>query len=253
MVSVLVLLIAMGIFWYLACLYQNSGMVDLFWPLAFLIIGYSIWPLNLKPTIYNLIPFILLVSWGYRMFSFFLFTRILPQIKEERYDRMLKMNQQNFKLTMFKQFCIQLVIIIIIATPLYRLFLLPIDQVNFLYWVGCTISLFGIINQALCDIQLFVYKQRHFGVCKTGWWQYSRHPNYFFEITIWIGFCCMNFVFSLPYLTFISPIVLFCVMNFITIPVTEEHALSKRPYLYLLYQKNTSKLIPWARKESSIV
>jgi len=31
-------------------------------------------------------------------------------------------------------------------------------------------------------------KPKEMGICKEGLWSKSRHPNYFFDLMVWIGF-----------------------------------------------------------------
>ncbi len=59
--------------------------------------------------------------------------------------------------------------------------------------------LFAFAGEALADFQLLFKGTRGNGrkACRAGLWNYSRHPNYFFEWLVW----CANALFALssPY------------------------------------------------------
>jgi steroid 5-alpha reductase family enzyme len=54
---------------------------------------------------------------------------------------------------------------------------------------GVLIALAGIIGEAVADAQLTRWKRLKIvnGICDTGLWKHSRHPNYFFEWLFWAG------------------------------------------------------------------
>ena len=85
-------------------------------------------------------------------------------------------------------------------------------------------------------------------VCDIGLWKYSRHPNYFGEITFWAGIFIMalglNASENLMYgIGFFSMVVLFV---FISIPMMEKRQMLKEGYL--AYRKEVYMLVPWFRK-----
>ena len=85
-------------------------------------------------------------------------------------------------------------------------------------------------------------------VCQMGIWNYSRHPNYFFEILLWSGFAFIGLPTDLGWLGLISPITLLLTMRFITGPISERQSLKSKPDTYRQYQKTTSMIVPWFNK-----
>ncbi len=60
-----------------------------------------------------------------------------------------------------------------------------------------------------------------------GLWAWSRHPNYFGEITLWIGVAIMAFpaLQGWQYATLISPVFVFVLLNFVSgVPLLERRA-----------------------------
>jgi steroid 5-alpha reductase family enzyme len=54
--------------------------------------------------------------------------------------------------------------------------------------IGVILFLFGLIIESVSDMQKFSFNMRRedkFEIIQSGLWKYSRHPNYFGEITLW--------------------------------------------------------------------
>jgi steroid 5-alpha reductase family enzyme len=85
-----------------------------------------------------------------------------------------------------------------------------------------------------------------------GLWAFSRHPNYFGEVVIWIGAA----VFSIPifrdfqFFALISPIFEFVLIYFISgVPILETKADRKwgRDPDYIEYKRNTPCFFPFGK------
>jgi len=87
----------------------------------------------------------------------------------------------------------------------------------------------------------------------TGLWSISRHPNYFGEVTLWLGIA----IISLPllsgwqFLTLISPVFVYLLITKISgLPFLEEKADKKwgADSEYLKYKNTTPLLFPYIGK-----
>ena len=65
-------------------------------------------------------------------------------------------------------------------------------SINSFDHIGLIIWLIGFSGVYLADKQLKTFKadpdRTRADVCRVGLWKYSRHPNYFFEWVLWIGY-----------------------------------------------------------------
>lgn len=77
-----------------------------------------------------------------------------------------------------------------------------------------------------------------------GLWKYSRHPNYFGEITQWWGiFIIVMSVWFEPFLV-VGPLTITILIVFVSgVPMTEKRYAGRPDWE--AYKKRTSALIPW--------
>ena len=110
------------------------------------------------------------------------------------------------------------------------------------------IWLSAVAGEAAADRQLRRFRAdpaRRDDVCDTGWWRYSRHPNYFFECVPWCAYAVWSLGGTLGWLTLAPPILMgWLLMRVSGIPALEAHLLQSRPG-YRDYIRRTSRLMPW--------
>ncbi len=133
-----------------------------------------------------------------------------------------------------------------VITSLKRVSLDGFAVVGFLVWV------FGFSLEATADSQKSRFKadpENEGKFIHTGLWSWSRHPNYFGEIVLWVGVA----IIALPVLhgwqwvTLISPVFITILLTRISgVPLLEKRADDKwgGQIDYEAYKSNTSVLIP---------
>ena len=128
----------------------------------------------------------------------------------------------------------------------------PDPHMNLLEYTGAVLWLLSIIGEGLSDWQLKQFKKDPANkgkVCEKGLWHYSRHPNYFFQLMIWIS--VFIFALSSPYgwVAIICPLSIgYLIFKVTGIPMTEEQSIRSKGELYKEYQRTTSVFIPWFKK-----
>ena len=144
----------------------------------------------------------------------------------------------------------QFFMIAIMAYPsvLINYFATPLTLLDRL---GVTIWLIGYYFESVADQQLylFMHNQANKGkVMRYGLWSYSRHPNYFGEITMWWGIYLL--ALSVPYgwTALITPVTITITICFITgIPWVEKAMENNAEYQE--YKRTTSVFFPWPFKK----
>jgi steroid 5-alpha reductase family enzyme len=111
---------------------------------------------------------------------------------------------------------------------------------------GVVVWLVAAVGEWIADRQLERFRTdpaNRGGVCRTGLWRFSRHPNYFFE---WLHWWAYVLIGHAQPLTFVGPAVMLLFLFRVTgIPYTERQALRSRGDAYRAYQRETSVFVPW--------
>jgi steroid 5-alpha reductase family enzyme len=119
--------------------------------------------------------------------------------------------------------------------------------------IGGLVWLFGFSMEVIADLQKSRFRADPANKGKfinTGLWAWSRHPNYFGEITLWVGVA----IIALPilrgwqWLTLISPVFVFVLITRVSgLPMLEKRADEKwgGQEDYEAYKKRTPVLVPW--------
>ncbi|MEM7666222.1 MAG: DUF1295 domain-containing protein [Pseudomonadota bacterium] len=120
------------------------------------------------------------------------------------------------------------------------------------FWVGAAIWAAGITIEAVADAQKSKFKadpSNEGDFIDVGLWKWSRHPNYFGEITLWTGILIMAIpvLSGVSWLAVISPIFVALLLTKISgINLQEEQAKERwgDDPEYQKYRENTPVLIP---------
>ncbi len=130
---------------------------------------------------------LLVAVWAVRLGSF-LFSRVRREGADGRFDE-LKYSFPRFLMTWTIQ---GLWVLLTLAAGLAAMTATQSVPMGALAWVGVGLWFAGFAIEAAADAQKRAFKRdlRNQGrFITTGLWAWSRHPNYFGEITLWLGVC----------------------------------------------------------------
>ena len=130
-------------------------------------------------------------------------------------------------------------------------------SLNIFLILGSIFWIVGFTIEVIADLQKNKFKKNQDTNNKfisTGLWSKSRHPNYFGEISLWIGIYIISIqsFTGLEYLSLISPIFVYILLtrmsgiNMLEKIADERYGDSRE---YLEYKKNTPILIPYKLKK----
>ncbi|MCB9772320.1 MAG: DUF1295 domain-containing protein [Candidatus Omnitrophica bacterium] len=240
------------IMWIIHLFLRNAAVVDVGWGLGFIVLSF-VYILhgegfNLRNTVY----FLMISLWGMRI-VLYLIKRISSEKEEDKRYRKIR---QNFgKLAWFKFLFIfefQAALEVIIAIPLLIVSLNPNPGLAFIEIIGMIIFAISLLGEAVADEQLHAFKRNPDNkgkTCDVGFWKYSRHPNYFFELMIWVGISVFALGSPMGWVGIISPLVMFYLLMYVSgVPLAEEQSLLSRGDEYRKYQKTTSIFFPLPKK-----
>ena len=255
LVSFAVLSLLMIIIWVWAYRIKNAGIVDIFWAFNFLIIAIIIWLLADGFEMRKNILCALAGLWSIRL-GIYLLIRVGSHLDEEegRYKQLRAEWAPHENLKFFIFFQMQALSNVFLAIPFFIIAVNPETEISISEYIGAGMWLLSIIGEGLSDWQLKQFKKNPSNkgkVCEAGFWNYSRHPNYFFQLMIWISVL----IFALPsnygWIAIVCPLVIGLLIFKVTgIPMTEEQSLRSKGDLYREYQRTTSVFIPLPKRKN---
>lgn len=245
----------MMLLWIIHLLIRNAAIVDVGWAagLGLLAAYYAYSAPGYAPRKYLIAT--MAGIWSIRLASYLLFARVLGHPEEGRYVQLRAEWKTALPLRFFFFFQFQALLDLVLSLP----FLLACLDTRFgignFEKIGAFIWLIGMFGESIADAQLNRFKQNPANkgtTCRAGLWKYSRHPNYFFEWTIWVGYAIFALASPYGWLGLIAPaLILYFLLGLTGIPATEAQALRSRGDEYRAYQRSTSAFIPWPKKEQT--
>lgn len=244
----------MAVVWAVSLRIQNAGIVDIAWAAGFTpVIGiYAVFSAGYVPRLE--IGVAMVTIWSLRLAAH-LYSRVmaLHPVEDGRYQELRKRWADGYAFKMFWFFQAQSLLVWILSAPFLLVFRNSAPGLSAVECLGALLWAIALIGEWVADRQLAAFKSDpalREGICRTGLWKYSRHPNYFFEWLVW----CAYFVFAIgsPHggvAVYCPLLMLYFLFKITGIPLTEEQAIRTRGEAYRQYQKTTSVFVPWFPKK----
>jgi steroid 5-alpha reductase family enzyme len=173
---------------------NNYGIVDVVWSLAFAPAAVGLLFVRGEAGPRQWLMASATAVWSLRL-GLFLARRVLGHLDSEdaRYKRMRVDWAPRADRRMFVFFQQQAVALVLLCLPLVAVMADPRTDLSALHVVGGAVLLLGVVGEALSDAQLAAFKRkaRPGAICDRGLWAWTRHPNYFCEFMVWVGFALM--------------------------------------------------------------
>ena len=229
-------------------LLRNESFYDLTGSITY--ISVTVGALLLSPEVdgRSLLLLALVVIWAARLGTF-LFRRIRKAGKDARFDE-LKTSFSRFLLTWTMQ---GLWVSLTLAAALAAITTTTRKGLDVFALIGFLVWALGFTFEVVADAQKSRFRadpENKGKFIHTGLWAWSRHPNYFGEIVLWIGVA----IIALPVLqgwqwvTLISPVFVTLLITRVSgVPLLEKRADEKwgGQEDYEAYKERTPVLIPW--------
>ncbi|MFA6677566.1 MAG: DUF1295 domain-containing protein [Bacteroidales bacterium] len=251
--ALLIIFITVTLLWILSVLIKNVSIVDLFWGLGFVIVN-AFYFLNSGEIYTRKIILLSLVSlWGLRL-SIYLSWRNLGKGEDFRYQNFRKKYgvKRYWYISYFQTFLLQGALIMFISLPLLGTNAQTnSNTLNIIDYIGIILFIIGFAFEAGGDFQLARFKKdkkNKGNVLDTGFWKYTRHPNYFGDSAIWWSFALFS-IASGSYWTFIGAIGMTLLIIKVSGVALLEKSLNETKPQYREYIKKTNSFLPWFPKK----
>lgn len=243
-----------SIVWICIVIFKNPGIVDVAWSIGLWLIAFlyafyfqTEWFFSMSGwTSSSFLLMTFLTVWMLRLAVYLLRTRILVGHRDKRYMAMYDKWGHNALWMMWLSCQFQGLCQIVLSISFVFVFL----SYSFSIWISVVaglVFLIGIIGESIADYQLQQFKKHNSkktAFCQQGLWKYSRHPNYFFEILVWVGIALLGVTVKFGYIACLGPLFLYCLMTFMSGPITEKSTAARCGKAYQDYQESTPMIIP---------
>jgi steroid 5-alpha reductase family enzyme len=213
-----------GVFWpsYQA---QTEHWYDLTGSLTYLTVAIGVFLLAGHYDLRSAVLVSLIAIWAVRLGSF-LFLRVRQTGADTRFDD-IKPSFTRFLMAWTLQ---GLWVFLTLSAALAAMTTTEVPPMGMIGWLGAAVWAVGFAIEAIADGQKRSFRNdpaNRGAFIQSGLWAWSRHPNYFGEILLWIGVALV----ALPalsgwqYVTLVSPLFVYLLLTRVSgIPILEERA-----------------------------
>lgn len=239
--------------WVLARRIDNYSIVDALWSLAFGLFAIPIAWLAPGDPVRRFVYAGMWLGWSLRL-GIFLSRRIFSHLDEEdsRYRKLREEYGSRVAFRFYLFFFYQAVSVVWLLGPLFVVAQDPRSGFGALEIAGIFAWAVGVAGETTADAQMSAFRadpKNRGEVCTRGLWNFSRHPNYFFECVTWLGYALFALASPGGAWTLYAPASLWGLILFVTgVPMAERTSLRTRGEKYRAYQRTTSVLVPWFKK-----
>jgi steroid 5-alpha reductase family enzyme len=246
-VSVLIMVIT----WLVQCRTKNAGIVDVVWSFTVTapVLTVTVGSITRNNWIAPALMLFVHLMWALRL-SWYLHSRYKSEVEDARYTALRQEWGASANAKMLRFYLAQTMGSFLLALPLVVIATAPRTAP----WIPILFSsaiLLSIFLESLADRQLAAFKANPANkgqICRSGLWSRSRHPNYFFEWTIWVWFATWALTsgyIPISLMALIAPAMMYhFLVNVTGVKPTDEHMARTRPEAYADYARTTPAFFP---------
>ena len=236
---------------FISIVIKRNDIADIAWGTGIVLVGMVGYVIRSVPSTTMNIVLLLVVVWGARLTAR-IFLRNIKKSEDPRYRVWRETWGKWFYLrSYFQVYVLQGFLMIAVGYPLLHLSVYGTADISVPFvFLGTGVWALGFFFEAVGDCQLDAFianKPPKDAVLSTGLWRYTRHPNYFGEVTQWWGIFMI--LLSVPYGLFaiVSPLMItFLILKVSGIPMLEKR-FEGNPH-FERYKQTTNAFFPWFPK-----
>ena len=222
--------IATCVIYSLSVVIKNTSLYDPYWSFTPWVMATYLMFYFKSSNIYVFILYVVFSLWSIRLTINWMITFKGLEHEDWRYDKYRHENNKvMFEIINF--FGLQMMPTLLVYATSLPLFMMIEKGASFLSIVGSVVVFEGFLLELFSDHQMHkhIKENNRYLTCRTGLWQYCRHPNYLGENLVWIG-VALAYFFSFPRTFYFSLgfILMILLFEFISIPLMEKRQLSRR-------------------------
>ena len=249
----IIILVLVTLLWIWSVFIKNVSIVDIFWGLGFVVVNAFYVFISGELNTRKILILALVSIWGLRL-AIYLAFRNIGKGEDFRYKEFRRNYgpKRYWWFSFFQTFLLQGVLIMIVSLPLLGInSSASSGDLKLLDYIGIVVWLIGFTFEAGGDFQLARFK-RDFAnkgkVLNTGFWKYTRHPNYFGDSAVWWAYAIFSIAAG-SYWQIIGSIVMTLLIIKISGVALLEKTLNNTKSKYREYIEKTSSFFPWFHKK----
>jgi len=233
--------------WFIAAQIRGrNDIADVAWGLGFILVAVVSLVTGDAYSPRGLLVSGLVLVWGLRL-ALHIHYRNRGRGEDPRYRQWREEWGRWFVLRSFLQvFMLQGALLLLVAVPIVFVNQAPATPLGWLDLLGLAVWLYGFCFEAIGDWQLlmFIRDPANGGKLMTGGlWRYTRHPNYFGEVTLWWGIWLMTLSLPGGWLTVVGPLTItILILKVSGIPMLEKPYEDRADFQE--YKRRTSAFFP---------
>lgn len=249
----LIIFVFVTLLWIWSVFIKNVSIIDIFWGFGFVLVNafyvFNSGELNTR----KILLLVLVSIWGLRL-AFYLAWRNIGKGEDFRYQEFRKNYgpKRYWWFSFFQTFLLQGILIMIVSLPLLGVqSSMTKGDLTLLDYAGIAVWLIGFAFEAGGDFQLARFKSNTANkgkVLNTGFWKYTRHPNYFGDSAVWWAYAIFSIAAG-SYWQIVGAVIMTVLIIKISGVALLEKTLNTTKPEYEEYVQKTSPFLPWFPKK----
>lgn len=242
----LILFFYMNIWFMISLIKKRNDIADIAWGLGFIFLTWVSFFLGQVKSERGILIGLLITIWGIRL-AWHIYLRNYKKNEDYRYAQWRKQWKKWFYLRSYVQiYLLQGFLLYLIILPVFFLNKNTGDELKYLDFIGFMVWIVGFIFESVGDFQLsnFLKNPKNKGkIMQSGLWRYTRHPNYFGEVTMWWGIWLISLSSFFNFFSIVGPLTItFLILKVSGIPMLEKKYQGRVDFEE--YKRKTSVFFP---------
>lgn len=248
-IACIFLSLAMAVAWAVHRRTGNSGWIDAIWTFAVGLAAVLALSMMTADGARRVLLSLLVSVWSARL-GLHIVKRTLRSSDDPRYADLIAQWGPSAPLRLFVFLQVQALagMVLVVATALAAASAAPALSAGTALF--SLLALLSVAGEGVADTQLAQCKRNRppDGVCRTGLWARSRHPNYFFEWLYWLSVALIALVpatSAIAWLALAAPALMYVILRHGSgVPHLEAHMQRTRPAAFADYAKTVPVFFP---------
>lgn len=241
----------MNLWFVVSLIKKRNDVADIAWGFGFVLLTWVSFFLGDDSGIRGLLIGVLVSIWGFRL-AWHIHLRNKGKGEDYRYVAWRGEWGEWFYVRSYLQvYLLQGALLFLTVMPVLLVNMDTGPGLGWLDGLGVVVWLFGFFFEAVSDAQLarFIKDPANKGkIMQTGLWAYTRHPNYFGEVTLWWGIWLIAISAPQGWLGIIGPLTItFLIIKVSGIPMLERKMIEHPEFAQ--YKRKVSAFIPMLLKK----